>query len=59
MIIDQVGPDGGKGRTKGDAPEIDGSVHVRSHRPLRVGEIATVKVDRADAYDLYGSAVGF
>ena len=59
VIIDQVGPDGGKGRTKGDAPEIDGSVHVRSHRPLRVGEIATVKVDRADAYDLYGSAVGF
>ena len=59
VIIDQVGRDGGKGRTKGDAPEIDGSVHVTSHRPLRVGEIATVKVDRADAYDLYGSAVGF
>jgi ribosomal protein S12 methylthiotransferase len=59
VIIDQVGPDGASGRTKGDAPEIDGSVHVTSHRPLRVGEIATVKVDRADAYDLYGSAVGF
>ena len=59
VIIDQVGPDGARGRTKGDAPEIDGSVHVTSHRPLRVGEIATVKVDRADAYDLYGSAVGF
>jgi ribosomal protein S12 methylthiotransferase len=59
VIIDQVGPGGAKGRTKGDAPEIDGNVHITSHRPLRVGEIATVKVDRADAYDLYGSAVGF
>jgi len=59
VIIDQVGPDGARGRSKGDAPEIDGSVHVTSRRPLRVGEIATVKIDRADAYDLYGSAVGF
>jgi len=59
VIIDQVEPGGGKGRTRGDAPEIDGSVHVTSRRPLRVGEIATVKVERADAYDLYGTAVGF
>jgi ribosomal protein S12 methylthiotransferase len=59
VIIDQIGPDGAKGRTKGDAPEIDGAVHVASRRPLRVGEIATVKIERADAYDLYGAAVGF
>jgi ribosomal protein S12 methylthiotransferase len=59
VIIDQVGPDGARGRSKGDAPEIDGAVHVASHRPLRVGEIATVRIERADAYDLYGTAVGF
>ncbi|WP_164762282.1 hypothetical protein, partial [Mesorhizobium sp. M7A.T.Ca.TU.009.02.1.1] len=40
-----------------DAPEIDGSVHIQSRRPLRQGDIITVKIDRADAYDLYGSAV--
>ena len=60
VIIDEAG--GGtlaKGRTQGDAPEIDGSVHVASHRPLRVGEIATVKIERADEYDLHGTAVGF
>jgi ribosomal protein S12 methylthiotransferase len=34
-------------------------VHVTSHRPLRVGEIATVKIERSDAYDLHGSVVGF
>jgi ribosomal protein S12 methylthiotransferase len=59
VIIDEVGPTVAKGRSKGDAPEIDGAVYVASRRPLRVGEIATVKIDRADEYDLHGTAVGF
>ena len=57
VIIDEAGPGLAKGRSKYDAPEIDGSVHVTSRRPLRVGDIVTVKIERADAYDLYGSAV--
>ena len=56
-IIDKVGPGGGEGRGKADAPEIDGKIFVASRRPLRVGEIVTVKIDRADAYDLHGTAV--
>jgi ribosomal protein S12 methylthiotransferase len=59
VIIDEVGPIVSKGRSKADAPEIDGSVYVASRRPLRVGEIATVKIERADSYDLHGTAVGF
>ena len=70
VIIDDVGPDAkpapafagraiAKGRSMADAPEIDGAVYVTSRRPLRVGEIATVKIERADAYDLHGDAVGF
>jgi len=59
VIIDHVGPDGAKGRTRGDAPEIDGSVHMTARRPLRVGEIATVKIERVDAYDLHGTVVGY
>ncbi len=59
VIIDEVGPSVAKGRSMADAPEIDGAVYVASRRPLRVGEIATVKIERADAYDLHGSAVGF
>jgi ribosomal protein S12 methylthiotransferase len=59
VIIDEIGPTVAKGRTKGDAPEIDGATYVASRRPLRVGEIATVKIDRADEYDLHGTAVGF
>ena len=48
-----------KGRSRGDAPEIDGAVHVTSRRPLRLGEIATVRIERADEYDLHGTAVGY
>jgi ribosomal protein S12 methylthiotransferase len=59
VIIDEAGPTVAKGRSMADAPEIDGAVYVASRRPLRVGEIATVKVERADEYDLHGSVVGF
>ena len=59
VLIDQAGPTVAKGRSRGDAPEIDGTVHVASRRPLRVGEIATVRIERADDYDLHGTAVGF
>jgi ribosomal protein S12 methylthiotransferase len=59
VIIDQVGPTVAKGRSRADAPEIDGAVYLASHRPLKVGEIVTVKIERADEYDLHGSVVGF
>jgi ribosomal protein S12 methylthiotransferase len=59
VIIDDVGPTVAKGRSRGDAPEIDGTVYVASRRPLKVGEIANVRIERADAYDLHGTAVGF
>lgn len=57
VIIDKAGPRGAEGRSKGDAPEIDGKVHVVSRRPLRVGDIVLVKIEKTDAYDLHGVAV--
>jgi ribosomal protein S12 methylthiotransferase len=54
VLVDEGGPKGGKGRSKGDAPQIDGAVHITSRRPLRTGDIVSVKIERADAYDLYG-----
>jgi ribosomal protein S12 methylthiotransferase len=57
VIVDEANGASGKGRTRYDAPEIDGSVHIQSRRPLRAGDIVTVKIDSADAYDLYGQAV--
>jgi ribosomal protein S12 methylthiotransferase len=59
VIIDRVENDSAVARTRGDAPEIDGVVHLRAHRPIKVGEIATVLIERADAYDLHGHVVGF
>ena len=55
-IVDVGGPKGGKGRSQGDAPQIDGVVHIAARRPLREGDIVTVKIERADAYDLHGVA---
>ncbi len=57
VIIDEAGPTVAKGRSVWDAPEIDGNVYVSSRRPVRVGDIVTVKIERADAYDLHGQAV--
>jgi ribosomal protein S12 methylthiotransferase len=59
VIIDEVGPSVAKGRSMADAPEIDGAVYIASRRPLRVGEITTVRIERADDYDLHGTAAGF
>ncbi|HVB89192.1 MAG TPA: radical SAM protein, partial [Beijerinckiaceae bacterium] len=55
-IVDSVDGLSAKGRTRADAPEIDGAVHILSKRPLRSGDIVTVKIERSDAYDLFGSA---
>jgi ribosomal protein S12 methylthiotransferase len=57
VMIDEGGPTVSKGRSVWDAPEVDGHVYVASRRPLRAGDIVTVKIERADAYDLQGTAV--
>src|SRR6201997_223570 len=59
VIIDEVGPTVAKGRSRADAPQIDGAVYLASRRPLKVGEVVTAKIERADEYDLHGSVVGF
>ena len=56
VIIDEAGPTVSRGRSMADAPQIDGAVHVASARRLRAGDIVDVKIERADAYDLYGRA---
>ncbi len=56
VIIDASDGATARGRSRYDAPEIDGVVHVSSRRPLRVGDIVTVKIEAADAYDLRGTA---
>jgi ribosomal protein S12 methylthiotransferase len=47
------------GRTKGDAPGIDGSVYVAAGQfagKIKIGDIIRVLIEDADEYDLYGEA---
>jgi ribosomal protein S12 methylthiotransferase len=54
VIIDAVDPEGGAtGRSKADAPEIDGEVHLRDASHLVAGDIVNVVVEDADDHDLY------
>jgi ribosomal protein S12 methylthiotransferase len=55
VIIDAVDEDGGAtGRSKADAPEIDGEVFLRDAGHLKAGDIVRVEVEDADEHDLYG-----
>ncbi|WP_262031363.1 30S ribosomal protein S12 methylthiotransferase RimO [Microvirga sp. Mcv34] len=57
VIIDEQGATVATGRTKYDAPEIDGVVYVASKTPLKPGEIVNVKIESSDEYDLHGTVV--
>jgi ribosomal protein S12 methylthiotransferase len=55
VLIDRVDDEGGaSGRSKADAPEIDGEVHLRDAGGLQQGDIVTVRVEDSDQHDLYG-----
>ena len=57
VLIDAVDEDGGAtGRSKADAPGIDGEVHLRDALGLSVGDIVPVVIEDADDYDLFGVA---
>jgi ribosomal protein S12 methylthiotransferase len=58
VIIDAVSEDGGAtGRSKADAPEIDGEVQLRDSGHVAQGDIVRVLVEDADEHDLFGVAV--
>ncbi len=58
VIIDEVDEEGATGRSKGDAPEIDGNVFLDGETDVKPGDIVRVEIDEADDYDLWGSVVG-
>jgi ribosomal protein S12 methylthiotransferase len=51
QTVDVLIDEPGTGRSKADAPEIDGVVRFKGGKP---GEFGRVIIDRADAHDLYG-----
>jgi ribosomal protein S12 methylthiotransferase len=55
VLIDAVDDEGGaSGRSKYDAPEIDGEVHLRDAGGVKVGDIVRVRVEESDEADLFG-----
>jgi len=57
VIIDEVVEEGAVGRTKADAPDIDGQVFLDGQTQLKPGDILTVEVEEADEYDLWAHPV--
>lgn len=58
VIVDEVDAEAATCRTKADAPEIDGNLFIdEGHQTLKPGDIVTVEVDEAGAYDLWGRLV--
>jgi ribosomal protein S12 methylthiotransferase len=45
------------GRTEGDAPDVDNQVHFEYHESIGDNFFANVKINEADAYDLFGEIV--
>ncbi|MEO5641012.1 MAG: 30S ribosomal protein S12 methylthiotransferase RimO [Sphingomicrobium sp.] len=56
VIIDAVDHEtgGATGRSKADAPEIDGEVHLRDAPHLAPGDIVPVLIEDSDDHDLFG-----
>ena len=56
VIVDEIDDEGIIGRTKADAPEVDGLVYIEnlSGTPVKVGEFIKVTISHSDEYDLWG-----
>jgi ribosomal protein S12 methylthiotransferase len=54
VLVDAAGPAGAVARTRGDAPEIDGVVHIAADPALAVGQFCDVRIIASDAHDLTG-----
>ncbi|MBK5104010.1 MAG: 30S ribosomal protein S12 methylthiotransferase RimO [Burkholderiales bacterium] len=57
VLVDTVDKKGAVARSGADAPEIDGVVIIANGQSLKPGDWATVKIERADAHDLWGRIV--
>ncbi len=53
VLIDEVDADGAIGRSRADAPEIDGRVYLDGATDLHPGDLVEAEVTAADEYDLW------
>ena len=57
VIIDEVDEKGCIGRSKADAPEIDGLVYINDENNHNIGDIISVKVHASDEHDLWANSI--
>ena len=57
VLVDEIDEEGIIGRSKADAPEVDGLVYVDnlSGINVKVGDVIKVTITNSDEYDLWGS----
>ena len=53
ILIDAVDNEGAIGRTRGDAPDIDGKVYLDGITDLQPGDFVEAEISAADDYDLW------
>lgn len=58
VLIDDVGEHGAVGRSRADAPEIDGVVMLAGGEKLQPGQRVWARVDDCDEHDLWVTVVG-
>ncbi|MEQ8966336.1 MAG: 30S ribosomal protein S12 methylthiotransferase RimO [Azospirillaceae bacterium] len=57
VIVDEVDEEGAIGRSKADAPQIDGLVFLNGETTAMPGDILRARVDHVDDYDLWAERV--
>ncbi len=53
ILVDEADGDGATGRSRGDAPDIDGRVYLPGAAGLQAGDIVEADITAADDYDLW------
>jgi ribosomal protein S12 methylthiotransferase len=54
VLIDEAGPSVAVGRSRADAPEIDGKVYIHGAKSLKPGQFVEVRILKTEAHDLHG-----
>ncbi|MEN9873491.1 MAG: hypothetical protein RL186_388 [Pseudomonadota bacterium] len=57
VIIDEIDDEGPIGRTKWDAPDVDGAVEMHGFGKVKIGDIVRAKITDAGDYDLVAEAL--
>lgn len=57
VLVEEKDKGGYLGRTQYDAPEVDGSVYIKSNKALNPGDFVKVKITDTLEYDLAGEAL--